>query len=243
MTQQLHSEGYAVSQVCQMVGLPRSSYYYQPVKQDEQAVLKDIEKVLATFPTYGTRTTNSAHAYPRHPNRVKGLAIERPEQVWVSDITYIRLNQEFVYLAVVMDVYTRVIRGWQISRHLDQRLALDALDLALEDRLPEIHHSDQGVQYAARKYVDRLRQHDIQISMAAVGISVENPFAERVIRTIKDEEVNLADYLDFHDAYSQIGQFIDQVYRFKRIHASLGNLTPAEFEDHWKKKTSLNTAT
>ena len=205
MTQQLHGEGHAVAQVCQMVGLPRSSYYYQPVKQDEQAVLKDVEKVLATFPTYGTRkvahelrrspyqrcvnrkrvqrlmrqeswlqpvqraktrTTNSALAYPRHPNRVKGLALERPDQVWVSDITYIRLNQEFVYLAVVMDVYTRVIRGWQLSRHLDQRLALDALDLALEDRLPEIHHSDQGVQYAAHKYVDRLGRHDIQISMA-----------------------------------------------------------------------------
>lgn len=189
-----------------------------------------------------TRTTNSRHPFPRYPNRVQGLVIERPDQVWVSDITFIRLAQGFVYLAIVMDVFTRVIRGWQLSRHLDQQLALDALHQALEDRVPEIHHSDQGVQYAAQAYVDLLRGHGVQISMAAVGASEENPFAERAIRTIKEEEVYLSDYLDFGEAYAQIGHFIEQVYRFKRIHSALGYLTPAEFETHWQRRTPLKSA-
>jgi putative transposase len=182
---------------------------------------------------HGCRTTDSSHGYPRHRNLVKDLLIERPDQVWVSDITYIRLRTGFVYLAVIMDVFTRAIRGWQLRPTLDAELAVQALDRALAKHRPEIHHSDQGIQYAAPAYLALLRQHGVQISMAATGQPTENGYAERVIRTIKEEEVYLSDYTDFTDARWQIGRFIDDVYHFKRIHSALGYLTPAEFEASW----------
>ena len=128
------------------------------------------------------------------------------------DITYIRLGQGFVYLAIVMDVFTRAIRGWRLSKLLDQGLTLAALGMALMDRVPEIHHSDQGVQYAAHAYVDLLKAFQVQISMAAVGKAEENGYAERFMRTIKEEEVDLSDYRDFADALHQIAQFIEDVY-------------------------------
>lgn len=176
------------------------------------------------------RTTNSQHPYPRYPNLVKELEITYPEQVWVSDITYIRLRQDFVYLAIIMDVFTRAIRGWCLSRSLDQALTLTALEGALATHVPDIHHSDQGVQYAADAYIELLKVQGIQISMAAVGKSAENGYAERVIRTIKEEEVHLSEYYSFADAAQQVGHFIEDVYLTKRIHSSLGYLTPAEFE-------------
>ncbi len=176
------------------------------------------------------RTTDSQHPYPRYSNLVKELEVTHPEQVWVSDITYIRLLDDFAYLAIIMDVFTRALRGWCLSRSLDQTLTLTALRGALSTHIPEIHHSDQGVQYAANDYIDLLRFHNIQISMAAIGKAEENGYAERVIRTIKEEEVDLSEYFDFADAARQIGHFIEDVYMNKRIHSSLGYLTPAEFE-------------
>lgn len=176
------------------------------------------------------RTTNSDHPYPRYPNRIDGLVVRHPDQVWVSDITYIRLGQGFVYLAVVLDVFTRAIRGWNMSRNLDVRLSLDALRMALRTHVPEIHHSDQGIQYAASEYVSVLQRHNVLISMAAVGKPEENGYAERLMKTIKEEEVDLSDYRDFADARRQIGRFLEDVYMTKRIHSSLGYLTPAEFE-------------
>ena len=158
----------------------------------------------------------------------------RPEQVWVCDITYVRLGNGFVYLAVIMDVFTRAIRGWSLSRDLDTNLTLAALRGALTLCLPEIHHSDQGVQYAAHDYVALLNQFQIQISMAAQGKPEENGYAERLMRTIKEEEVDLSDYNDFADAYQQIGRFIEDVYMTKRIHSALGYLTPVEFEAAWR---------
>lgn len=182
------------------------------------------------------RTTNSNHAYPRYANLIKDLQVKRPDQVWVADITYIRLRHEFVYLAVVMDVFTRAIRGWQLQRSLEQDLTLDALQQALKNRTPEIHHSDQGVQYAATEYVRRLKQRGVQISMAAVGEPRENGYAERLMRTIKEEEVDLSEYLDYAQAKRQIGQFLEAVYNRKRIHSSLGYLTPEEFEQKWRRE-------
>lgn len=180
-------------------------------------------------------TTNSKHAFRRFPNLVAGVGITEPDQVWVSDITYIRLHREFVYLAVIMDVYTRSIRGWNLGRWLDSSLTLRALERALQTYIPGIHHSDQGVQYAANDYVSLLEKNHIQISMSARGAPYQNPYAERLIRTIKEEEVDLSDYLDFADVLSQIGYFIEEVYEKKRIHSSLGYLTPAEFEEvYWK---------
>jgi putative transposase len=182
-------------------------------------------------------TTDSNHPFPRYPNIVQDLESVHPDQVWVSDITYVRLSAEFVYLAVIMDVFTRSIRGWYLGRTLDQGLTLTALERALTDRQPVIHHSDQGVQYAAAAYVQTLKQRDILISMADVGAAWQNGYAERLIRTIKEEEVVLSEYRDYDDAYRQIERFLDDVYMHKRIHSSLGYLTPAEFEQQWQSPT------
>ena len=189
------------------------------------------------------RTTNSQHPYPRYLNLVKELEITRPDQVWVGDITYVRLQDEFVYLAILMDVFTRAFRGWALSRSLDQELTLMALRKALATGVPEIHHSDQGVQYAADAYVALLQAHEVQISMAAVGKAEENGYAERVIRTIKEEEVYLSEYADFADALQQIGHFIEDVYMTKRIHSSLGYVTPAEFELAYRSLRHQETLT
>jgi putative transposase len=185
-------------------------------------------------PVRKRHTTNSNHAFPRYPNLVQTLEITRPNQVWVADITYIRLRRDFVYLAVLMDVFTRALRGWHLGRDLDQGLTLAALEQALLVAVPEIHHSDQGVQYAATAYVERLRHAGATLSMAKVGEPRENGYAERLVRTIKEEEVDLSDYQDFADAQRQMRRFLDDVYNVKRIHSSLGYLTPREFEDQWR---------
>jgi transposase InsO family protein len=178
-------------------------------------------------------TTDSNHDGPRFPNLVRQLTVVRPDQVWVADITYIRLMRGFVYLAVVMDVFTRAIRGWELGRDLDHSLTCTALQRALWYGRPEIHHSDQGVQYTAQDYLDELREAKAVISMADVGAAWQNGYAERLMRTIKEEEVYLSEYLDYHDARRQLGRFLDDVYMHKRIHSALGYLTPVEFESQW----------
>lgn len=187
------------------------------------------------------QTTNSRHRFPRYANLVKDLQVSRPDHVWVCDITYIKLGDgKFVYLAIVMDLFTRAIRGWALSKGLGAELTLSALQQALTSGRPQIHHSDQGVQYAATAYVEVLQAAGIQISMAEVGHAEQNGYAERVIRTIKEEEVQLSEYQDFEDAQRQIGHFIDEVYLTKRIHSSLGYLTPAEFEAQWRKEQTAS---
>ena len=180
------------------------------------------------------KTTDSNHDGRTSKNLVKGLEIVRPEQVWVADITYIHLALEVIYLAILMDVFTRIIRGWHLSRNIDQELTLTTLRNALAtERAPEIHHSDQGRQYFADDYLDILDNVNTLVSFADVGKPGQNAYAERVIRTIKEEEVYLNEYQDYQDAYLQIGKFIDEVYDKKRIHSSLGYLTPVEFEQQW----------
>jgi len=193
------------------------------------------------------RTTNSTHSFPRYPNLVEELKVEQVDQLWVGDITYVRLHSEFVYLAVVMDIFTRSIRGWHLSRWLDANLTETALRRALAGpptRVPRIHHSDQGVQYAAGGYVQMLVEAGVAISMAEVGAAWQNGYAERLIRTIKEEEVDLSEYINYNDAYQQIGRFLGEVYQHKRIHSSLGYLTPAEFETQWNQSSQdeLTTA-
>lgn len=188
------------------------------------------------------RTTNSQHPYPRYSNLVAALAINAPDQVWASDITYIRLGHGFVYLAIILDVFTRAIRGWELGRSLEGELTRKALQKALQYGCPAIHHSDQGVQYAATDYVALLKEHHVQISMAAIGKAEENGYAERFMRTIKEEEVDLSEYHNFADAYEQIGRFMDDVYLTKRIHSSLGYLTPAEFEADYRAKSAALVA-
>jgi putative transposase len=217
VTAQLHREGWTVNR--KRVGRLMRSMGLQ---------LKATRKTQ--------KTTDSTHSFPRYPNLVQDLAIVRPDQVWVSDITYIRLRCEFVYLAVIMDVFTRCIRGWHLGRSLDQVLTLRALDRALAEGTPEIHHSDQGIQYAATVYVQRLEAVGAQISMAETGAAWQNGYAERLMRTIKEEEVDLSDYEDYTDALGQLRRFLNDVYMHKRIHSALGYLTPAEFEERWQRE-------
>lgn len=222
--------------------LRRSPHHQTVGRKRVQRVMREMG-LLRPVKRKTVRTTHSVHAYPRYPNRVAGLVITRPDQVWVSDITYIRLRTEFVYLAVIMDVFTRAIRGWHLSRSLNLPLTLNALQMALHKAVPDIHHSDQGSQYAAYDYVHLLTQRGTQISMAATGKPEDNGFAERLMRTIKEEEVDLSEYHDFADAATQIGHFINTVYLTKRIHSALGYLTPAEFEAAWlSQESSLNPA-
>ena len=213
-------------------------------REGQQVNGKRVRRLMTQLGIHGLRpvrrkrTTNSAHDFPRFPNLVEGLDVVRPDQVWVADITYIRLRREFVYLAVIMDIFTRQIRGWHLRRDLGGALTLAALERALQHHRPEIHHSDQGVQYAATDYVSRLRHVEAAISMAAVGTPEDNGFAERLMRTIKEEEVDLSEYQNYADAFRQLGRFLDAVYNHKRIHSALGYLTPAEFEEQWRAQES-----
>jgi transposase InsO family protein len=213
--------------------LRRAPYHYCVNRKRIQRIMRQ-KGLLRPQKQAQCRTTNSQHPFPRYPNLVMDLKVDHPEQVWVCDITYIRLGKGFVYLAVIMDVFTRTIRGWNLSRSLDTELTLTALRRALNRCIPEIHHSDQGVQYAAQAYTDLLKHYEVQISMAAQGKPEENGYAERLLRTIKEEEVDLSEYSDFADAYRQIGRFLEDVYNTKRIHSALGYLTPMEFEAAWR---------
>jgi putative transposase len=264
-------EDYPVKRACQLLGYPRSSYYYKSRDgKEDQPIIQAIQTVTGEWPTYGyrriteqlnrqgwpvnhkrvyhlmhqmgllkpqkaqkKRTTNSRHPFPRYPNLAKDMLITFPDQVWAADITYIRLGRGFIYLAVLMDLFTRAIRGWNLSRSLDQKLTLVALQRALQNHTPYIHHSDQGLQYAAIEYVDLLKKAGVKISMAKTGEPTQNGFAERLMRTIKEEEVYLSEYEDFQDCYRNIERFLSDVYMYKRIHSSLGYLTPAEFEYNW----------
>jgi putative transposase len=176
------------------------------------------------------QTTDSHHAHPRYPNRIKGLKLSAPDQVWVADITYIRLGWRFLYLAVILDAYTRAIRGWTLSRSLSQQLTLDALDLALQQRVPLIFHSDQGSQYAAWLHTEHLLQLRVQISMSDKASPTQNGIVERFMRTVKEEHVDYSEYSDFDDAHRQLKHWLEVTYMTERLHQSLDYLTPAEFE-------------
>lgn len=153
--------------------------------------------------------------------------------MWLSDITYVRLPEGFCYLASIIDDFSRYCVGWALSRFIDTKLTLSALQMALESRSPAaglVHHSDQGAQYASAEYVERLERAGARISMASVGNPYENAKAESFFRTLKMEEVYLKDYRNFEQAEQNIAQFIEEVYNHKRLHSSLGYLPPVEFE-------------
>jgi putative transposase len=180
------------------------------------------------------RTTDSHHGFAVVPNLTRGLKPTGLDQLWVADITYVRLGEAFVYLAVVLDAFSRKVIGWAIDDHLEARLAVEALDMALAARNPPadslIHHSDRGVQYASSDYTDRLNARDIAISMSRVANPYDNAKAESFMKTLKTEEVNGRAYKSLKEARRDIGAFIETVYNAKRLHSALGYKPPVEFE-------------
>jgi len=191
------------------------------------------ESLLCHLKRQFVPTTDSHHPFQVYPNLVKGLQVDAPDVVWVADITYIRLLSNFVYLAALLDAYSRKCVGWNLSKRIDTQLALGALEQALATRDVRpglIHHSDRGVQYASTAYVKRLQSVQAHISMSAVGNPYDNAKAESFFKTLKQEEVYLKQYQTFEEAQTNIGQFIEDVYNTKRLHSSLGYLPPVEFE-------------
>jgi transposase InsO family protein len=206
------------------------------------------KKLLRIMRKYGLRaliwsgfkvkTTDSNHDHGYAPNLLPGMVVDHPNQVWVADITYIRILTGFVYLAAILDLFSRKIVGWAISRRIDRELCLAALDQAVRTRRPApgcIHHSDRGVQYACGEYVQFLKDNELVPSMSAKGYCYDNAFMESFFKTLKAEEVYLTEYRSYEDVLDAVPQFIDAVYNQKRMHSGIGYLAPNEFERLWTK--------
>jgi transposase InsO family protein len=179
-------------------------------------------------------TTDSRHECLTHPNLIKGMTIDGVNQVWASDITYIRINNGFVYLAVILDLYSRKVVGFAVSKRIDSALVIDALDMAIKRRKPPqgtIHHSDRGVQYLCDAYVSILKQNHFHLSCSAKGNPYDNAWAESFMKTLKYEEIYMGSYETYLDVVEKLPHFIEEVYNKKRLHSSINYLPPAEFEE------------
>ncbi len=227
------------------IALEMRSYGYRPITKElrrrgviinSKVVLRLLreDNLLCLRRRAFVATTDSKHKLTVYPNLARDLVLTDINQLWVADITYIRLRREFIYLAAILDAYSRRCIGWALARYIDARLPLAALKMALQTRSFRpgqlMHHTDRGVQYACYEYVQMLQQHQIIISMSRPGTPYDNAKAERFMRTLKYEEVYLNDYDTFAEVLISVEHFIDAVYNHKRLHSAIGYLPPAEFE-------------
>jgi transposase InsO family protein len=214
-------------------GLPMGLKRVRRLMREEHLVVRQKKRYVFT--------TNSNHGFAVHPNLAKGMVPTGVNQLWVADLTYVHLGEGFIYVAVVLDAHSRKVIGWAISRSLEAALAVDALRMALRRRgAPEglVHHSDRGVQYACHAYTGLLKERGVAVSMSAKGNPYDNAKAERFMKTLKCDEVDLMEYADEADARKRIGAFLERVYNKQRLHSALGYLAPAEFERTLAERTS-----
>jgi transposase InsO family protein len=179
------------------------------------------------------KTTNSEHDEKVHPNLLPEMAVDNVNQVWVSDITYVRILTGFVFVAVVMDIFSRKVIGYAISEKIDHQLTLEALQMAIMKRSPKtgvIHHSDRGVQYLCKEYVALLNAYQFHISCSRRGNPYDNAFCESFMKTLKSNEVDLKQYVSIMDVVTNVSKFIDEIYNNERVHSKIGYVTPNEFE-------------
>jgi putative transposase len=191
-------------------------------------------------------TTDSDHRFRVHPNLAQSLELTSVNQLWVADLTYLRLEQEFAYLAVVLDAYSRRVVGWALGRTLGVSLTLEALEKAIVDRQPKlglVHHSDQGVQYACQSYVDRLESCGAVLSMSRPGCPWENGRCESFIKTLKHEELDARQYRTLEELRDHVTEFVEQIYNLKRLHSALAYRSPIEFEKQHESGVAWMPAT
>jgi transposase InsO family protein len=208
---------------------------WQVNKKRVLRLMREDNLLCLRKPAFRPATTDSRHGWPVYPNLARRLHPMAVNQLWLADITYVRLAEEFAYLAVLLDAFSRRVVGWSMQCHLQASLALAALEMALSRRevLPGglVHHSDRGVQYACGDYVARLQAHGIQPSMSRVGCPYDNAMAESFMKTLKTEEVDGRAYRDVAEATAAIGSFIEEVYNRQRLHSALAYRSPIEFEE------------
>jgi transposase InsO family protein len=191
-------------------------------------------------------TTDSNHTHEIHPNLIEEMKIDGINQVWTADITYIRINTGFIYLAVVLDLYSRKVIGWAISKKIDGKLAIDALNMAIKRRHPPrgvIHHSDRGVQYLCDAYVETLNEHGFHKSCSRKGNPYDNAWTESFMKTLKYDEIHMREYETFLEVVENVPHFIEEVYNKKRLHSSLNYLPPEEFEIKFSAEVNVNRPT